>query len=78
MTHVACALDHDECSVRDRLLELAGDDERGARIRAPPDQQSGDGDLRQQVAQIGLGHDGQLARESGGADVGGDGGEQRH
>ena len=43
-----------------------------------PEEQGGNGDVGQQVAQVGFGHDGQLPPQGGGADVGGDGGEQRH
>ncbi len=78
MAQVARAPDHDECRVRDRLLELARDEEGRAHVVLPPDQQGGDGDVRQQVAQVSLGHDGQLAPEGGRAHVGGDVGEQRH
>ena len=75
VTHMARALDHDEFRVRDRRLELARDDEWRARIVLSPDQQSGDGDVWQQVAQIRLGHDGQLAPQGARADVGCDVGE---
>ena len=66
------------CAAGIAFWKLAGDAERRADILAPPDQERGDGDMRQQIGQVGLGHDGRLVPEGGGADVGGDGGEQGH
>ena len=77
IAHVARPLDHDEFCVRDGFLELAGDGQRLAGIRVPPKQQGGDGDLSQQLAQIGFGHDVQLHPQGGWADVDGHGGEQQ-
>ena len=78
IAHVSGALDHDQRRVWDRLLKLARNAERRACIVLTPDQQRGDSDTRQEVAQISLGHEGQLTPKSGGAYVGGNGGEQRH
>ena len=53
---VTGAGDDDELRVRDPLLELACDAERRARVGLSPDQQVRHGDVRQQIAVVGLGH----------------------
>ena len=74
---MAAVGDHDELGVRDRVLELACDAERGSRVELTPDEQCRHEDVGQQVALIGVGHQGQLCPEALGADGGGDRLEQR-
>ena len=56
VSHVTGAGDHDELRVRDRLLELATDAERRARVPLPPNKQGRHRDARQQIALVGFGH----------------------
>jgi hypothetical protein len=71
IAHVTSARDHDEVRFRDRVLELAGDAERRARVQLPPDQQGRYSDARQQITLVGLGHHMQRSPHALGANVGG-------
>jgi hypothetical protein len=60
--------DDDELRVGNRLLELTCDAERRARVLISPDQEDRRGDVGQEIALVGLGHQWQLRLESLGAD----------
>lgn len=70
VAHVTSPFDHDELRVRNRFVKLTRHAERGTRVQFPPDEQSRDGNARQQVTLVGVCHQRQLPSEGRGTDVG--------